>query len=237
MLADAAPLAIDQWWALGDLVLFNARPVEVLELLADLPGIRYVRGNTDRYVVTGEQPDPHATAADAAGDVGLVERYAGMAAGSAWTASALEHAGWLDWLADLPTEQRIDLPGRGQLLGIHASYGRDDGAGIDTDIADADLAGLFAGCRADVVVGGHTHVSTDRVAGGVRFLNGGSTGMPRRAHGACWLLLDISDAGVAAQHRVVPFDVEAVAADNRRRRHPNAPFVEPVLRRAHPFAH
>ena len=26
-----------------------------------------LRGNTDRYVLTGEQPAPHATAADAAG--------------------------------------------------------------------------------------------------------------------------------------------------------------------------
>ena len=40
-----------------------------------------LRGNTDRYVLTGEQPDPHSTAADAARRVDLVERYGLMAAG------------------------------------------------------------------------------------------------------------------------------------------------------------
>jgi predicted phosphodiesterase len=48
VLADAAPLGIDAWCALGDLVLFGPRPVETLDLLGSLPGIAYVRGNTDR---------------------------------------------------------------------------------------------------------------------------------------------------------------------------------------------
>jgi len=72
---------VSRWWALGDLVLFGPRPAEVLELLLGLPGIAVLRGNTDRYVLTGEQPAPHATAADAAGRVDLVERYGLVAAG------------------------------------------------------------------------------------------------------------------------------------------------------------
>jgi hypothetical protein len=85
VLKDSARLGVDQWWALGDLVLFGPRPAEVLELLQGLPGIRMLRGNTDRYVLTGEQPAPHATAADAAASVDLVERYGAMAAGIGWT--------------------------------------------------------------------------------------------------------------------------------------------------------
>lgn len=83
VLRDAAALDVERWWALGDLVLFGPRPAEVLELLQCLPGISMLRGNTDRYVLTGEQPAPHATAADAAASVELVERYAAMAAGIA----------------------------------------------------------------------------------------------------------------------------------------------------------
>lgn len=81
VLEDASGLGIDRWWALGDLVLFGPRPVEVCKLLLGLPGIAFVRGNTDRYVVTDEQPAPHSTPLDASGDAGLVERFGLMAAG------------------------------------------------------------------------------------------------------------------------------------------------------------
>jgi len=56
---------VNRWWALGDLVLFGPRPAEVLRLLCGMPGIEMLRGNTDRYVLTGEQPAPHATLAEA----------------------------------------------------------------------------------------------------------------------------------------------------------------------------
>jgi predicted phosphodiesterase len=50
VLADATGHRVDRWWALGDLVPFGSRRVEVLDTLATLPGIAYVLGNTDRYV-------------------------------------------------------------------------------------------------------------------------------------------------------------------------------------------
>ena len=81
VLDDAAGYHVDRWWVLGDLVLFGPRPAEALDRLRGLPGVSMLRGNTDRYVLTGEQPAPHATAADAVGRIDLVERYAAMAAG------------------------------------------------------------------------------------------------------------------------------------------------------------
>lgn len=92
VLRDAERLHVDRWWALGDLVLFGPRPAEVLACLHHLPGLSMLRGNTDRYVLTGEQPAPHATVADAAGSVDLVERYAAMAAGIGWTRGVLDQA-------------------------------------------------------------------------------------------------------------------------------------------------
>ena len=56
VLDDAARYRVDRWWVLGDLVLLGPRPAEVLELLRGLPGVSVLRGNTDRYVLTGEQP-------------------------------------------------------------------------------------------------------------------------------------------------------------------------------------
>lgn len=45
---------------LGDLVAIGPGPVSTLERLTNLPGVRFLRGNSDRYVVTGDRPWPHA---------------------------------------------------------------------------------------------------------------------------------------------------------------------------------
>jgi putative phosphoesterase len=229
VLKDAEHSEVDRWWALGDLVLFGPRPAEVLELLQGLPGIRMLRGNTDRYVLTGEQPAPHATAADAAGSTDLVERYAAMAAGIGWTRGVLDQAGLLDVLAGLPAQLHLLLPGGTAVLGVHASPQADDGPGIEPGIADEQLWPLLAGSGADVVIGGHTHLPADRHVGGIRALNPGSTGLPRTCGAASWLLLEARDDELAATHRSVPYDVQAVVNDLRRRRHPNAEFTTSVL--------
>jgi predicted phosphodiesterase len=229
VLKDADRWDVDSWWALGDLVLFGPRPAEVLELLQSLPGISMLRGNTDRYVLTGEQPAPHATAADAAGSIDLVERFAAMAAGIGWTRGVLEQAGLLTSLTNLPAQLRRELPSGVTVLGVHASPQADDGPGIEPDITDERLRTMLSGCGADVVIGGHTHFVTDRNVDGIRALNPGSAGMPRTLGAASWLLLVDDGHGLAVTHHSTPFDVDAVADDFRRRRHPNAEFVVDVL--------
>jgi putative phosphoesterase len=229
VLKDAERSEVDRWWALGDLALFGPRPAEVLEILQGLPGIGMLRGNTDRYVLTGEQPDPHATAADAAASIDLVERYAAMAAGIAWTRGVLDQAGLLDVLADLPARLRLRIESGVTILGVHASPTADDGPGIEPGVADEQLRSLLAGCGADVVVGGHTHLAADRLVDGIRALNPGSAGMPSTCGAASWLLLEDRGDVLTAEHRSVPFDVAAVVGDLRRRRHPNAEFVASIL--------
>jgi predicted phosphodiesterase len=230
VLDDAARYRVDRWWVLGDLVLFGPRPAETLELLRGLPGVAMLSGNTDRFVLTGAQPAPHATAADAAQSIDLVERYALMAAGIGWTRGVLDQAGMLEHLTALPAHLHLRFPGGPTALGVHASPNSDDGPGIDPDAPQEQLRGLLAGCGADVVVGGHTHFQVDRLVGGVRALNPGSTGMPRPPGQANWLLLrDGGEAGLIAEHHTVPFDVGAVVRDLHRRRHPNTAYVEAVL--------
>jgi predicted phosphodiesterase len=239
VLADAAGCRVDRWWVLGDLVLFGPRPVETLGLLRSLPRVEMLGGNTDRYVLTGDQPAPHATAADAAGDVDLVERYGLVAAGIGWARGALAQAGLLDALASLPSELRLTAPDGTRVLGVHASPASDDGPGIKPGLPDGELAALLAGCDADVVIGGHTHRRTDRVTGRTRALNPGSTGVPERPGEADWLLLEFDDEQsteaigatevVRAEHRAVPFDADAVVRDLQARLHPNAEFLEGIL--------
>jgi hypothetical protein len=151
--------------------------------------------------------------------------------------------GWCD-KSDAPkralSQERSNRTTR--VLGVHASPGADDGPGIRPGLPDEQLSRLLAGCAADVVVGGHTHIATDRRVGGIRALNPGSTGMPERPGEASWLFLEVSDGleqhddpghggagGLTAVHRVVPFDVDAVARDLRARLHPNAEFVAAIL--------
>lgn len=188
-----------------------------------------LRGNTDRYVLTGEQPAPHATAADAAASISLVERYGAMAAGIGWTRCVLEQAGLLDTLAALPTRLHLELPSGAGVVGVHASPQADDGTGIEPGVTDDQLRTLLAGCEAEVVIGGHTHAADDRLVDGIRVLNPGSAGLPRTRGIASWLVLEDDGKALIVTHHSSPFDVDAVLTDLHRRRHPNAKFVGSVL--------
>lgn len=152
-----------------------------------------------------------------------------MAGAIGWTGGALAQAEALGVLAVLPERIATDLPERSRRLGVHSSPGRDDGPGIDSASDDATLAGLVEGCGAQIVVGGHTHDPTDRVAGGVRALNPGSVGLPREPSHARWLLLEADKHKVDLQLRKVTFDVAAVVQDLHDRRYPNASYLEAVL--------
>ena len=50
--------AVDEYWILGDIVALGPAPIEVLERLTTLPYARFIRGNIDRYVYTGDRPPP-----------------------------------------------------------------------------------------------------------------------------------------------------------------------------------
>lgn len=235
VLADAEGCGVDRWWVLGDVVLFGPRPVEVLQMLAELPGVAYVSGNTDRYVLTGQQPAPHATPAHAVGQLDLVERYGAMAGAIGWTRGALVQNRSLSVLSDMPAQQRLRLPDGSLLLGVHASPGHDDGQGIDSRIDDEELAQLLRDCGAGTVVGGHTHDPTDRVVGSVRALNPGSVGIPRNCAHASWMLIDADTNGLRTRQCEAAFDVEAVVSDLHARGYPNASFMESVLTGARPM--
>ena len=231
VLDDGRRLGVDRWWALGDLVLFGPHPVEVLEMLGGLDDVALVAGNTDRYVLTDDQPHPHATAEAAAADVDLVWRYGRMAAGAAWTRGVLDQAGVLGMLDALPGSQSMTLMDGTTVLGVHASPGSDDGPGLDSVSRDEVIAGLLADVDADWVVGGHTHDPTDREVDGWRALNPGSVGVPRTIGAASWMLIEHRDDRATVEHRAVGFDVAAVVDALYRRRHPNREFIASVLSR------
>jgi predicted phosphodiesterase len=226
VLADiAAAGGVDGYWVLGDLVALGPDPVGVLERLTALPNASFSRGNTDRYVVTGDRPPPLLAEVQARPE--LVE----VAGTFAWTQGALTSAGWLEWLAQLPLELRERLPDGTRLLGVHAAPGTDDGRGILAEATDAELEALLTGGEAELICVGHTHRPFDRLLNDQRIVNLGSLSNPIAPDlRASYVILQANASGYQIQHRRVDYDREAVVAALQRLNHPGAAFIIKHLR-------
>lgn len=223
VVADGRECGVEAWWVLGDLVAIGPDPIPTLELLLELPGVKFVRGNTDRYVVSGDRPFPHA--ADVERDPSLLPLFETVESSFAWTRDEMsEHE--LQYLAALPTSQRLVLADGARLLGIHASVGSDDGEGITPDLPDADLAELLAGADAHVICGGHTHRATDRRVGRHRAVSLGSVSNPITSDlRASYVVVDDDRHGHHLGHRRVAYDHDAVLQRLARSSHPEAHYI------------
>jgi predicted phosphodiesterase len=220
---------VDAYWILGDLVALGPDPVGVLERLAALPNVYCIRGNTDRYVVTGDRPPPAPTDVKARPE--LLPVLVEVAGTFAWTQGAVTAAGWLDWLAALPLEMREQLPDGTRFLGVHASPGTDDGPGIPPDISETDLQARLSGCDADLICVGHTHWPLDWRANNYHLINLGSLSNPLPPDlRASYAILQADAAGYQFHHRRVDYDPQAVITALQRLRHPGADFIIKHLR-------
>ncbi len=215
---------VDGYWVLGDLAAIGFDPVTALERLVALPNVRFARGNTDRYVVTGERPGP--TLEEVRADLHLVSQVVEVAQSFAWTQGYVAATGWLDWLAGLALEQRLTLPDGTRLLGVHAAPGADDGRGVQPKLSDAELSALLDGCRADLVCVGHTHWPVDRQVGNVHVVNLGSISNPWAPDlRASYVLLESDGSGYRLEHRRVDYDRQAAIEGVKRVRHPAGEFI------------
>src|SRR4029078_2577550 len=88
--ADGRREGVEAWWVLGDLIAIGPDPVPTLELLRDLLGVQFLRGNTDRYVLSGERPFPHAE--DVERDPSLAPLFTAVEASFAWTRAQMSDA-------------------------------------------------------------------------------------------------------------------------------------------------
>src|SRR5258708_10697672 len=173
---------VDAYWVLGDFAALGYDPVTPLEQVTALSHARFTRGNTDRYVVTQDLPvQPEQALQDPALLQGVIEAVRSFS----WTRGYVSAAGWLDWLMNLPLEVRLTLPDGTRLLGVHASPGRDDGPGIHPKQSDDILEQRLAGCEADLVIVGPTHVPPTRQVGRSHVINLGSITKPVPAARPC----------------------------------------------------
>lgn len=195
----------------GD-VASGPQPAETLELLRALGDrVRWVRGNGDRALATGD-----------AGDVG-----AAIQASLRWTAERLsdEQRGFL---GSLPETVVLEVDGLGDVCFCHATP-RSDEEIVTQATPDRHLRKVLARTSESVVVAGHTHMQLDRRVDGFRWVNAGSVGMPYEGEvAAFWTLL-----GPDVALRRTPFDVERTVDAVLGSGWPDAQtFVEENLRKA-----
>lgn len=224
----------EEIWVLGDLVVFCPYPVQVLERLTALPKARFLQGNTDRYLVTGRRP-PQMTVEDAS----QWERLPGFLeerdANFRWTVEQLSY-NWYSFLRELPFEQRVDIPGYGTVLGVHASPLGDE-VGIWEDTGEDELRDMLAGIDARLLLCGHTHHQLGRwLEEEVGVVNGGSVGLPLDGdQRAAYAILDFEGGDCWAAFHRVTYDVGEVIDRLEEVGHPARQWVGSRLRLAgHP---
>ncbi|HVU96305.1 MAG TPA: metallophosphoesterase family protein [Puia sp.] len=215
---------VDGYWIMGDFVALGPDPVGVLERISKLKDLRVIRGNTDRYVVSGDRPSPtlQATAADPSLLPALVE----VANTFAWTQGMITAAGYWQWLKDLPLEFTLTLPDGTPFLGVHASPGMDDGSGISPEMADDAIEKLVGATNAKLIVMGHTHLPLNNRWRGIHLVNPGAVSLTltpdKQAH---YALLSATANGYAIEHHQVGYNRQAVIHQLGQLHHPGRAYL------------
>jgi predicted phosphodiesterase len=185
VLAEVETAGVDTVVCGGD-VVGGPLSAEVFDRLAELPDVRFVRGNADRFVLEG------------------VDEF-----GLDWDAERRRLGEErLTAVASWPLTVELDIDGLGRTLFCHAVPSADEPifTRVTPDEAVVEALGEVA---ANLLVVGHTHVQFDRVLpSGLRVVNAGSVGMPYEGRrGAFWTLL-----GPGVEHRRTEYDTEAAVA-------------------------
>lgn len=211
-------------WVLGDLAVFCPYPVQVLERLTAIPNSRFLRGNTDRYLVTGRRP-PQMAVGDESQWRKLPAFLKERDANFRWTIEHLTYE-WYSFLRGLPCEQRMEIPGYGSVLAVHASPLGDE-VGIWEDTPDDQLRHMLSGVDARLLVCGHTHHQLGHwLNDEVWVVNAGSVGLPLDGdQRAAYATLDFEGGDCWASFHRVDYDVEEVIAKLDELAHPAREWV------------
>lgn len=214
----------EAYWVLGDLVALGPQPIRVLERFSTLSNVRFIRGNTDRYVAFGDRPSPSIE--EARVNNRLLDALVEVANTFAWTQGMLTAAGWLDWLRALPLEMKDVLPDGTRVLAVHASPGLDDGSGILPEMGSQAIRPLLKNCEADLVLVGHTHQPCEHKVDGIHVVNPGAVSLSLTEDKyASYVLLDAEEAGYRVQQRKILYDRSAVIQQLELIHHPGRQYL------------
>lgn len=195
VLGDVEAAGVDAVVLDGDLA-DGPMPAQTLDRLEEL-GERaiWVRGNTDRSLAAAFDGtfEPSGLPTNPSADW------------FTWCAARIGRA-HRDRLASLPVTVTLDIDGLGPVAFCHGTA-RDDNEFILVDSPVGHYQAAFAGVTEQTVVIGHTPMPFDRLAGGRRFVNPGSVGLPYGHAGAGWAVL-----GPEVVLRRTRYDTRAAAA-------------------------
>lgn len=209
VLADlASQPATDQIWVLGDLCVLGAHPAECLARIRALPKVRVLLGNTDRKLFTGTRFPSHR-AKDEADLKDMLRWLIARDQTYHWTLAQLSFADY-EFLANLPPEFDLHIPGYGWLLAFHGAPGHDE-ANLRPETPDDEVLDHFLDREARFGVGGHTHVPMDRDLGSWHIVNVGSVGLPKDDWRPCYAIATFEDGRATIEFRRVEYDVQAAA--------------------------
>ncbi|HET9014855.1 MAG TPA: metallophosphoesterase family protein [Thermomicrobiaceae bacterium] len=205
VLADLAPLAVDQIVVAGDAINWGPFSAQVLERLGRIDAVA-LRGNHEFFLLDHGTPrEPPAWR-----DVRSL----------AWLARQLD-PDWRHHLAAWPDALSLRYPDAPPVRVVHGVPGNAF-AGIYPRTTDDEIRGYLAGVGEFTIIAAHTHIPLDRVVDGRRVLNPGSVGHALDGlHRAHYLLLDAADGSWQPSFRHVPYDTAALFAEFQRQR-----FVE-----------
>lgn len=191
----------------GDLAMVGPRPAEAVALLRGLDAA-FVMGNCDRYIVDREDDEEVRFALERLSDADMA------------------------FLADLPFGQQVEAAPGHELLVVHANpHNLEDP--IKPDMPESLVRPLLEGVDADVLAFGHYHVPFARRLDPWLLVDVASVGLPRDGdRRAVYAVLTWDGAAWQAEHRRVPFDIEAVARDYKAVGFPHAERAAASLLRA-----
>jgi len=192
VLEDVDGVGLNTIWVAGDLVGYNPRPNEVLELLRERK-VRAIRGNHDRAALGGDMSWFNELAV----------------AALRWTRIVLTPAS-VGYLTNLEDRTRGAMPD-GVVAMYHGSPRHDD----EYVMPWMSSEGLVAMTGAPFVILGHTHLPMAKAFRSGLLVNPGSVGQPRDGDPrASWGVLDTGRR--TFEVRRVPYDIDAVATEIRR---------------------
>lgn len=215
VLADVQRYDVDGVIVAGDTIGGGPQSVEAIQLLRSL-GCWMIRGNNDDYFLaydTGTAPD-------------------GWRVGDQWAAMRWSYARFdretLDFVASLPEQRVVDLPGTAPIRVIHGSLSSSSGwlfpdrdpvalrlfkeAGFLPSGREPDeLEPTLGQISERVLVCGHTHIPWKQEQNGRLALNPGSVGASIDGDVRTqYALLAWQDGRWQAEHRAIPYDLDRV---------------------------
>lgn len=232
VLADAQACGAEQYLFTGDIITDMPYTNEVTERIRNLPGATVVKGNREDGV---DIFDP------------AICDYSGITQiGAAYQACQELTPSNRAWLAGLPSEVRMPLPGTDHYLyATHFIHALNDNQKISplyssvyaeemqvrpfshaqyqdrmhTFLTMDKNRTVIKALGAPVVIFGHTHIQWHAYCDEVLVINAGSCGLPLDFDiRAAYTLLHMDGSGLVAEERRVPYEVETVIRHTRESR-------------------